>query len=250
MRVPTSLLAGFNRAHPPSLLTPHVEVTLGLEPRTQGFADLRLTIRLCYHIIYIGRDARLPIRLSSWIQQISDPCSFTIRYNTQCIYGAKPETWTRNPLLVRQVRSPVTLTSQNYRLKKRRAFIYRHSTIISLTYFFKIFNLFFWLLVVSVGLEPTTPALSAQCSNQLSYETIYKSYPTFAIGQMSDMEYFVSTLRNKATNQRPTFIAAYIRYRILYLSFFRRDTSTLTTMSRGVCHHIYWRLLLSQGLPT
>ena len=93
--------------------------------------------------------------------------------------------------------------------------------------------------MVSVGLEPTTPALSAQCSDQLSYETIYKSYPTFAIGQMSDMEYFVSTLRNKATNQRPTFIAAYTRYRILYLSFFRRDTSTLTTISRGVCHHIY-----------
>lgn len=112
MRVPTSLLAGFNRAHPPSLLTPHVEVTLGLEPRTQGFAGLRLTIWLCYHIIYIGRDARLSIRLSSWIQQISDPCSFTIRYNTQCICGAKPETRTRNPLVVRQVRSPIALTSQ------------------------------------------------------------------------------------------------------------------------------------------
>ena len=91
--------------------------------------------------------------------------------------------------------------------------------------------------MVSVGLEPTTPALSAQCSGQLSYETIYKSYPTFAIGQMSDMEYFVSTLRNKATNQRPTFITAYTRYGILYLSFMM-GASTLTTMSRGVCHII------------
>ena len=36
---------------------------------------------------------------------------------------------------------------------------------------------------------------------------------------MLGMGYFVSTLRNKATNQRPTFIAAYTRYGILYLSF-------------------------------
>ena len=84
-----------------------MEVTPGLEPRTQGFAGLRLPIWPCYHMRsfvtyklfigflpfsldrsallvalfrkYIGRDARLPIRLSSWIQQISDPCSFTIR---------------------------------------------------------------------------------------------------------------------------------------------------------------------------
>ena len=38
------------------------------------------------------------------------------------------------------------------------------------------------------------------------------------------MGYFVSTLRNKAANQRPTFIAAYTRYGILYLSFIM-DTS-------------------------
>ena len=41
---------------------------------------------------------------------------------------------------------------------------------------------------------------------------------------MLGMGYFVSTLRNKTTNQRPTFIAVYTRYGILYLSF-KMDTS-------------------------
>ena len=41
---------------------------------------------------------------------------------------------------------------------------------------------------------------------------------------MLGMGYFVSTLRNKTTNQRPTFIAVYTRYGILYLSF-RMGTS-------------------------
>ena len=30
----------------------------------------------------------------------------------------------------------------------------------------------FWLVVGLVGLEPTTPALSTQCSNQLSYRPV------------------------------------------------------------------------------
>ena len=41
---------------------------------------------------------------------------------------------------------------------------------------------------------------------------------------MLGIGYFVSTLRNKTTNQRPTFIAVYTRYGILYLSFIM-DTS-------------------------
>ena len=79
-----------------------------------------------------------------------------------------------------------------------------------------------------MGIEPTYPAWKAGVLAVELHPHIFVNYKQILV-RYSITVHFVSTLRTKAANQRPTFIAALARYRILYLSF-GQSCGTLTTM--------------------
>ena len=95
----------------PSELPTHMEANPGFEPRTQGFAGLRLCHLTSspYKIHWAGRAPSHPPQFldTANLRPLLFHNSYFALYNTQCINGAVPGTRTLNLRFVRPARSPV-----------------------------------------------------------------------------------------------------------------------------------------------